>query len=180
MKLFTHRATLLLLVTALAGAAPGAAKEYKIGLIMAEQSGPESDDILNAATGAFFKSRRFDVIERARLDKIFEERDLSDFISGSPGDLSTLEGVDLLGLITFSKEQGTEEDGYKPIYYIDIRLTNVKSGRVVGTVSSRRSTFFNPASPACGRCSSQASYRGLNNFTSSPVFGSSARTRFFL
>ena len=144
---FRNLAAIHILATTLIAAAPVAAKVYQIGLIMAERNSPEGDDILNAATSAFFESRRFDVIERARLDKIFEERDLSDFINGNPGDLSTLEDVDVLGLITCSKEQGKEEDDYKPIYFIDIRLTNVKSGRIVGTVSSRRATFFNPKTP---------------------------------
>lgn len=130
---------------------PASAKVYQLGLVMAEREDRRIEgDILSAATSAFFESKRFIVIERAQLDKIFTERDLSDFITGSPGDLSNLEGVDMLGLVSYSVENGVPGAGQN--YYIEVRLTDVKTGQIVGNVSSRRDTFSDPTTPhAAGR-----------------------------
>lgn len=127
-------------------AAPAAAKNLKIALLMAATNEnhygqPKPSEILGAAAAAFFDSKRFEVIEREQLAKIFDERELSDFIKGEPGDLSNLHGVDMLGLITYSQEEGTSlhEGGAKQErIFIDIRLTDVKSGQMVGSVDSRR------------------------------------------
>lgn len=141
---------ILTLLAMTAFAAPAAAKVYKLGLIMADRHpSRDSEEILNAATTAFFESKRFDVIERSRLDKVFEERDLQDFIEGAAGDLSNLEGVDMLGLVTYSIENGTSLGGIaQRLYYIDVRMTDVTSGQIVGTVSSRRATLtYDPTTP---------------------------------
>jgi hypothetical protein len=126
---------------------PVGAKIYQLGLVMAEREDRRIEgDIVSATTNAFYESKRFVVIERAQLDKIFAERDLSDFINGSPGDLSNLEGVDMLGLVSYSVEQGAPGTGQWN-YYIDVRLTDVKTGQIVGNVSSRRDTFSEPTTP---------------------------------
>lgn len=148
--MFSMKKTMVLGALALAfWSFPAGAKVYQLGLVMAEREDRRIEgDILGAATSAFFESKRFVIIERAQLDKIFTERDLSDFITGSPGDLSNLEGVDMLGLVSYSVEYSTAASGGRQEnYYIDVRLTDVKSGQVVGNVSSRRDTFNNPTTP---------------------------------
>jgi len=140
-----------LLILGFVSAQPMAAKTLNIALLMAEKAKQkEASEILNAATAAFFESRRFKVIERDQLPKIFQERDLSDFISGAPGDLSNLEGVDLIGIVTYSKEEGVSMDKAKKQmeFYIDVRLTDVKTGQVIGSVNSRRpSVLYEPTTP---------------------------------
>ena len=137
----------------LVGAVPGSAKIYQIGLVMSMKGDRDlNDQVMTEVSAAFFESKRFEVIERERLDKIFTERDLQDFIKGSPGDLSTLEGVDLLGLVTFTKEHSSTptyalEEGSTWKYFIDVRLTDVTTGKVAGTISSRRDTLTVPSTP---------------------------------
>lgn len=145
---------LLLLPLCFAGPAP--AKNLKIALLMAATNEnhygePKPSEILSASASAFFDSKRFEVIEREQLAKIFDERELSDFINGQPGDLSNLHGVDMLGLITFSKETGTslhEGGAQQERIFIDVRLTDVKTGQMVGSVDSRRpSVAIEPTTP---------------------------------
>ena len=141
---------LALLVSLALSAAPAHAKVFKVGLLLAEKHpNSEAEEILSVTSASFVDSRRFDVIERSRLDKIFEERDLQDFIDGSAGDLSNLEGVDMLGLVTYSLEKGFSIDGNpERHYYINIRLTDVKTGRIAGTINSRRATVtYSPTTP---------------------------------
>lgn len=143
------RKVLWLLATGLFFPMSAYGKVYQLGLIMAKDRSQTDTEILSAATSAFFDSKRFEVIERARLDTVFTERDLQDFIQGTPGDLSDLEGIDMLGLLSYSEERSAT--GTK--YYIDVRLTMVKTGKIFGTVTSRRDTFGgDPGSPyAAGR-----------------------------
>lgn len=125
------------------------AKNLKLALLMAEEkNNKEANEVLNATTSAFFDSKRFSVIERDQLSKIFQERDLSDFINGSAGDLSNLEGVDMIGIVTYTRERGADLQGARQeLFFIDVRLTDVKSGQVLGSVRSRRqSLLFEPTS----------------------------------
>jgi len=118
---------------------------YKTGLIMASKYRNRAEtEILTAVTNALLDSKRFDVIERSRLDAVFTERDLKDFIEGTPGDLSDLEGVDLLGLVSYTVER---QEDRSEIVVIDIRLTEVRSGRVFASISSRRDSFDPPRTP---------------------------------
>lgn len=126
---------------------PAAARDMKIALLAAEKDsysrGGAADEILGATTAAFFESKRFQVIERDQLSKIFAERDLTDLVNGSPGDLSNLHGVDMIGLVTWSTEEvRTPEGDTRQYFYIDVRLTDVKSGTIVGSVSSRRTSIL--------------------------------------
>lgn len=123
------------------------ARDLKIALLTAEKGnyskGEAADEILGATTAAFFESKRFQVVERDQLSKIFAERDLTDLVNGSPGDLSNLNGVDMIGLVTWSTEQFRDQDGSERQHiYIDVRLTDVKSGTIVGSVSSRRTSML--------------------------------------
>jgi hypothetical protein len=146
------RLFLILCFASVVSLSPAAAKTMKIALLAAEDpKGDVAHSILTAATSAFYESKRFQVIERDQLSKIFQERDLTDFIEGSPGDLSNLRGVDMIGVITYSKERNAslQEGGKeKDYFFIDVRLTDVRSGQVVGSVSSRRpSMVYEPTSP---------------------------------
>lgn len=138
---------ILVLLAALLPALPLSAKTLKIALLMAEKKAGDADDqVLGATTAAFVDSRRFEVIERDQLKKIFQERDLIDFIKGSHGDLSDLKGVDIIGVVTFTMEKGTSIEG-KPQQqiFIDVRLTDVRTSQVMGSVSSRRpSVLYEP------------------------------------
>ena len=113
----------------------------KVALLMAKaQEG--ASDILGATTNAFVESKRFEVIERDQLPKIFQERDLTDFIKSAAGDLSTLEGVDIIGVVTFGSSQGGDADEPVTHIFLDVRLTDVKTGKVLASVSSRSDSLL--------------------------------------
>ncbi len=148
----------VVLLLSLPLAPPAPAKNLKIALLMAatdnnnpQDQSDESREILGASAAAFFDSKRFEVIEREQLAKIFDERELSDFINGAPGDLSNLHGVDMLGLVTYSEEMNTslhQGGAAQRRIFIDVRLTDVKSGQMVGSVNSRRpSVVIEPTTP---------------------------------
>lgn len=140
-RLVTMLLVLSASVSPLAPVAPAAAAKMKIALLMADKES-HGNEVLHKTTAAFFDSKRFDLVERDQLSKIFQERDLTDFIKGSAGDLSNLNGVDIIGVITFSTETTRLSDGSSQTYiFIDVRMTDVRSGQVIASVSSRRSSM---------------------------------------
>ncbi len=147
------RVAALALVGMLAAGAPLAfAKPLQVGLIPSKDDNKYWDpgkqhetEIMNVAARAFADSRRFVVIEREKLKAIFTERDLQDFIKGTPGDMSTLETIDMLGIVTYSVEE--EKDKSEKLFFIDVRLVEVKTGRVAANLTSRRVTVLEPSSP---------------------------------
>lgn len=133
---------MLVLIAGAWGFAAPAAAGYKLALLMAEQDSTGAE-VLNSTTAAFFDSKRFEVIERDQLGKIFQERDLADFIQGTAGDLGSLNGVDMIGVVTYSQEPILGPAGAPvPGFFINVRLTDVKTGKVVGSVTSRREDVF--------------------------------------
>ncbi len=134
----------------LAGA--GAAQDGKlmIGLVISDQRRGDLDvEILNTATDSFFRTQRFRLMERERLDKIIDEKGLREFIGAlTSGDSSAgieeLEGVDLIGLVSYTVERSAVGG---QLYYISVRLVSVKTGQIVNIVDSRREGLQQPTTP---------------------------------
>ncbi len=84
--------------------------------------------------------KRFQVIERDQLPKIFQERDPDRFHqrrARRPQQPGT--GSDRIGVVTYSKENALGIDGTQETQtHIDVRMTDVKTGQVVASISSRR------------------------------------------
>ena len=104
------------------------------------------EEMMAAATRAFLASRRFTLIEREKLKAIFNEKDLATILEGGDNDLSKIKGVDYLGLLTYSSErEPSPQGGYQVTYWLEVQLTEVQSGQVMATVSSRSETHLGPA-----------------------------------
>lgn len=101
------------------------------------------DNFLTMLQTALVKTRRFEIIERAALDKILEEQDLAQagFINPDTGAVSGfIRGVDYLligtvtkcGMVRNPKKLGNYEQMETIIELgIDFRLTDVTTGRIV-------------------------------------------------
>ena len=79
-----------------------------IGLVVSDPRDRNRDvEVLNSATDAFFRTNRFRLMERQRLDKILDEKGLQEFISvlnsgESAGGIEALAGVDMIGLVSYT------------------------------------------------------------------------------
>lgn len=146
------RKTVLTLLVLLLFAGSGAAQDGKItiGLVVSDQRRGDLDvEILNTATDAFFRTQRFRLMERERLDKIIDEKGLKEFIGAlTSGDSSAgieeLEGVDLIGLVSYTVERSAVGG---PRYYIGVRLVSVQTGQIAHIVDSRREGLYEPTTP---------------------------------
>ncbi|HSL82210.1 MAG TPA: hypothetical protein VLF66_05505, partial [Thermoanaerobaculia bacterium] len=102
---------LVLLATFLSLAAEVRASDLKIGLVLTHRGRGEIDaKAIQVATEAFLFSRRFTVLERTGLDAVFQEKGLQGFIGGTDGtaDLSYTQGLDWIGLLSYSVEQSRD------------------------------------------------------------------------
>lgn len=138
----------LLLLVAFAAPALGqdGKSHYVLGLIIGQEKRSSTDgDVLNAATDAFVLARRFTIVERSKLDAVFTEKDLQEFLGKGNNDLSTVLGLDLLGLVNYAVESARDPAaGLIESYVIDVRLVDVKTGQVLTTVSSEREDILRP------------------------------------
>ncbi len=153
--MFLRKIVLALFILLIVGGS-GAAQAGKItiGLVVSDQRRGDLDvEVLNAATQALFKTQRFRLMERERLDKIIDEKGLQEFIGAlTSGDSSAgieeLEGVDLIGLVSYTVEptRGLEGQHLKG-YYMSVRLISVKTGQIAQIVDSRREGLYEPTTP---------------------------------
>ncbi len=142
----------VLWVIGLAGLAQ--AREMALGLVLSENRPHRLDaEFLNAATEAFFRTRRFQLMERDRLDAIVDEKGLQEFISAltsgsSLAGMDELEGVDMIGLVSYTTEfvPGLAGDLVK-VYYISVRLVSVSTGQILNTIDSRQGGLLDPTTP---------------------------------
>jgi Curli production assembly/transport component CsgG len=139
----------ILLLPAVHAAAQGDRAQYKLGLVIGNEEKSRLDgDILTLSTEAFVLSRRFSVVERSQLDAVFTEKDLQGFLGGGNNDLSTVLGLDLLGIVEYTTEMApSPQGGQHQVFYITVRLVNVTTGEILTTVSTRREGAPAPATP---------------------------------
>ncbi len=144
----------LFILLVVAGSVAAQTGKITIGLVVSDQRRGDLDvEILNAATDALFRTQRFRLMERERLDKIIDEKGLREFIGAlTSGDSSAgieeLEGVDLIGLVSYTVEptRGLEGERLKG-YYISVRLVSVKTGQIAHIIDSRREGLYEPTTP---------------------------------
>ena len=147
----------LLVVSDTAIAQPDPSEEprpgiYNLGLVSSSfrdqryRRNELEEQMMAAATRAFLGSRRFNLVEREKLKAIFNEKDLATILQGGDNDLSKIKGVDFLGLLTYASErEKSPNNEYQETYWLEVQLTEVQTGEVVATVSSRRETHLAPA-----------------------------------
>jgi hypothetical protein len=149
-------AVLLLLTNALPGSAQVEKSLYKLGLVSGEKEKHESQaerrlriEVLDAATDAFVAARRFTMVERNKLDAVFTEKSLQEFIGGQVNNkLTDVLGLDLVGVVGYTLSASKSLQG-EPVTkcIIDVRLIDVKTASILSTVTSDRSGFFPPSTP---------------------------------
>lgn len=142
-------AFLLLVAVAAPGAAQGEKALYKLGLVLNGEKNRRLDgDVLNAVTQAFFESKRFTMVERKQLDAVFTEKDLQGFLGKGSETLSDVLGLDLIGLVSYTAE--TERSGAvsREVFVLEVRLVDVKTGQILGTITSERPDAILPPSTA--------------------------------
>jgi len=147
-----RRINLVLFVLWLVATSVAAQEDGKlvIGLVVSDPRDRNLDvEVLNSATDAYFRTKRFRLMERQRLDKIIDEKGLQDFISvltngDSSGGIEALEGVDMIGLVSYTVERNAV--GGQNIY-ISTRLVSVLNGEILHVVDSRREGLYEPSTP---------------------------------
>lgn len=121
-----------------------------LGLIISDPRDRNLDvEVLNSATDAILRTKRFRLVERERLDRIIDEKGLQDFISAltsgdRAGGIEALEGVDMIGLVSYTEE--TTAFGSENIY-ISTRFVSVLNGEILHIVDSRREGLYEPSTP---------------------------------
>lgn len=128
------------------------AQPIKLALVMSKAEKWDSQkkqEILDLATNAFVRSKRFTMIERSELDAIFTEKDLESFVKGTPGDLSEISNLDMIGVVSYTTEPVTNGQGQSQTgYFFQVRLTNVRDSKLSDTISSRRESLILPTTPS--------------------------------
>jgi hypothetical protein len=138
-------AVLLLLATLCGLAADARAEDLNIGLVLVQEANHYRRDdldaeVINAATEAFLRSRRFTVVERHALDTVFQEKGLKGFIGDPDGaDMGETLGLDWIGLLSYSVDQVRNDRGeIEQSYRLAVRMLEVSSARVLHTIDSVR------------------------------------------
>jgi tetratricopeptide (TPR) repeat protein len=139
------------LVLTTRGIAPAAAQGekslYKLGLMLARERNSRLDgDVLNAATEAFVSARRFAITDRKRLDAVLIEKDLQEVTGQRNQALSDVLGLDLLGLVEYTVGTERMNESILTTFTIEVRLVDVKTGRILGIVTSERPDLIPPPS----------------------------------
>lgn len=137
------------LAVALAAAGTAEGQKIQLGLVL-EQPEPNNRNTrqldvqaINAASDAFLRTRRFHVVERAELAKIFEEKSLKDILGDSDGNsLFETWGMDMIGFVSYKEDRSVGP----PIWVLTVRLADVSTGEVIDTVDSVRLSAIQPSS----------------------------------
>ena len=126
--------------------APKAAQS--LGLVLSQEAAPYNEhqqklsrEVLVAATAAFTRARRFQMAERAKLDKVFSEKSLQEFLDKGPASFSDIVGVDLLGVVDYTVEEKTTSEGRYTVYFIEVRLIDTRTGAIMVSLDSEKSGF---------------------------------------
>lgn len=141
----------LVLPLLLSGDAYPQEEPIRLALLPADDRDRELNrEILDVTGEAFFRTRRFTLAERHQLDMIIEEKGLKGFLGALSGDssaagLDTLTSVDMIGIVDFTKERGSNLSSGS--YWISVRLVSVATSEVAAMINSRRESLFTPATP---------------------------------
>lgn len=160
---------LLVLCLLFAAAAPSVAQEekvqYRLGLVLdkGKKDREIAEDVLNAATRAFFESKRFTLVERSQLDAVFTEKDLQGFLGKGNKELSDVLGLDMLGIVAYT----VEPTSAGTLFTIEVRLVDVKTGSILATLTSERSDYLTP--PSAPRVAGKALFQNVRE--AFPPFG---------
>lgn len=143
--------TLLSLLCLLSATDPAAAQgekaRYKMGLVVGDRKeGRLDSEVLNVTTEAFVLSRRFIMVERKYLEELFAEKDIQAFLDKGNQKLSDVFELDLLGLVGYSVETKTSNGKSFTNFTIEVRLVDVKTGWILGTISSEHPDSHAPPS----------------------------------
>lgn len=138
-------ALLLLIAVAAPVAAQGDKARYKLGLVMNGEKNRQFDgDVFNVVTQSFFESKRFVMVERKQLDAVFTEKDLQSFLGKGSDTLSDVLGLDFLGLVSYTVEDARSGGINRRVVTLEVRLVDVKTGQILGTITSERPDFVVP------------------------------------
>ena len=144
MRVSRTRTSIIIAVLLCCLAGQARAELLKVGLVLGQKSYDHETEAaaLNAATKAFLLSRRFTVVEREALKSIFQEKGLKGFIGDSKdADISETEGLDWIGILTYTTEQEPDpEGGQRTVYVLSLRMLEVRTARVLYTIDSRPDT----------------------------------------
>jgi len=173
LKLSPPLAILLLLASALPGAAQVEKSLYKLGLISGEKDTRHEsekerrfrEDVLNAATDAFVTTKRFTMVERNKLDAVFTEKSLQEFIGGQVNNkLTDVLGLDLVGVVghTVSTSKSPQGESLTKCI-IDVRLVDVKTASILATVTSDRPDLALLLPSATPREAGQVLYKSIRD-----------------
>ena len=136
---------ILFSVAAPAAAEVGEKTAYKLGLVMGESKDRSVEvDVLNLTTAAFVQARRFKMVERSQLNAVFTEKDLQGFLGKGNKKLSDVLGLDFLGIVGYTMEDRQSGGVHRRVVTLDVRLADVKTGAIVGVISSERDSFTPP------------------------------------
>lgn len=122
-----------------------AAAISKVAIILEEEHSKQDDArVLNAVTGAFINSQRFDVVERSRIEAVLKEQDFQSFIGDEAQRVGRLIGVDYLALVDYERR---EREGVA-LYTFRARVISVATGQVRATVDSQPSLIDRIGAPS--------------------------------
>lgn len=136
------------LTVALVVAGAAEADKLRLGLVLEqpEKQSRYSRDLdvqaINAASQAFLRTRRFHLVEREELSRIFEEKSLKDVIGDSDNSLFETWGMDMVGFVSYVQDRTVEPH----TYVLTVRLADVETGEVLKTIDSVRPSLVAPTS----------------------------------
>lgn len=120
---------------------------FKVGLVPGELENPKlKADVMTAASEAFVRSRRFEMVERQHLNAVLTEKDLQEFLGGQVNQkLSDVLGLDFIGIVGSLTDKVEGVDG-KPQsrFILNVRMIDVRTAKVVATLESVRGGLLQP------------------------------------
>lgn len=123
---------------------------FKVGLVPGEFEDPKlKADVMTAASEAFVRSRRFEMIERQHLNAVLTEKDLQEFLGGQVNQkLSDVLGLDFIGIVGALTDKVEGVDGKPQTRFIlNVRMIDVKTAKIVATLESVRDGLLQPTNP---------------------------------
>lgn len=123
---------------------------FKVGLVPGEFENPKlKEEVMTAASEAFVRSRRFEMIERQHLNAVLTEKDLQEFLGGQVNEkLSDVLGLDFIGIVGALTDKVEGIDG-KPVtrFILTVRMIDVKTAKIIATLESVRAQLEPPTNP---------------------------------
>ena len=138
---------LLLFCTAASAMAQEEKALYKLGLIVSGAKDNHLDqEVLDRTMEAFVHSRRFTMVERSQMKEVFSEKDFQLFLARDSQRLLDVMGLDLLGFVSYEVETASSNGKSPKLFTITVRLVDVRTGWILGALTSERSDSRVPSS----------------------------------